>query len=661
MHICSLKLEVSRMTHHSDAPIQPRNGHTLVVGVVARISGCANQKELSLEDQEDHAKQVVAELFDGPIEYRTIKTKGKGERLDRPELADIEAMLRSRELDLLVAEDIGRLIRGTDAARLCGIAVDHGTRLLAPNDCIDTAEDSWEEDVISACRDHVGHNAHTSKRIKHKKMNRFKKFGGATPCEIFGYLKPAGAKTYDDWQKDETAAPIYAEWFGRLRETQNCSAVADWLNRSGVPTGRYSRRKTWDGPMVRRITRNPLLKGMPGRGFKHTIKHHETGRRISVPNPKGPVFREYPHLVHVDHVEFDAVNALLDAANRGFRRKPINAIDPLWRVPRKRTRFPGQHARCFYCGRHYVWGGNGLTEYLVCNGSRDWKCWNSVGFSGAAAVVQVSAALTAKLAALDGFDDQIRALVEQAGRDGGTDLVRSWAELTRDEEASARLRENMLTAIAERGPMPMLKEKLEDLEARQRELVRRRRELEGREKRTLQLPESAAELRRLFEEKFRGLAQGSPEFGDLLRQVVPEFCVYLVRLCDGGHLLPRARIKVNLAGIAPDSRHAPELETLLARELTLDLFEPPQREQIRADAVDLMADGLDQRQIARRLGVTQPAVSKAILLDRLMRQRGLDTPYEIVTAPPADYRKLRRHVNPNYCFEPAEGYQPPTL
>ncbi len=114
------------MYGRSNSPI-PRNGHTLVVGIVARISGCKNQKELSLDDQSDHGKQVVAEEYDGASEFRTIATKGKGERLDRPELAEIETMLRSRELDVLVVEDIGRLVRGVEAARLCGIAVDHGT------------------------------------------------------------------------------------------------------------------------------------------------------------------------------------------------------------------------------------------------------------------------------------------------------------------------------------------------------------------------------------------------------------------------------------------------------------------------------------------------------------------------------------------------------
>jgi len=193
------------MYRRSNQELVPRNGYILVTGIVARISGCANQKEVSLEDQEDHGKEVVAELYSEtkPVEYRVIATKGKGERLDRPELAQVEAMLRTRELDLLILEDLGRLIRGGEAARLCGVAVDHGVRVISPNDCIDTADDTWEEDVLAACKEHVGHNAHTSRRLKHKLMNRFKKYGGATALEPPGYVKPTGAKTYYDWVKDD--------------------------------------------------------------------------------------------------------------------------------------------------------------------------------------------------------------------------------------------------------------------------------------------------------------------------------------------------------------------------------------------------------------------------------------------------------------------------
>jgi site-specific DNA recombinase len=197
------------MYGRSNEDLMPRNGHTLVVGIVARISGCQNQKEISLDDQEDHGKKVVAELYSGPAEYRLIATKGKGERLDRPELAEIEAMIRSRELDLLIMEDIGRLVRGGEAARLCGIGVDHGVRVISPNDCVDTVEDTWEPDALEACKDHVAHNVHTSKRLKHKLMNRFKKFGGATAREIPGYVKPPKEQT-DDGTPPE--ARTYTEW-----------------------------------------------------------------------------------------------------------------------------------------------------------------------------------------------------------------------------------------------------------------------------------------------------------------------------------------------------------------------------------------------------------------------------------------------------------------
>ena len=94
----------------------------------ARISGCQNQKELSLEDQVNYSKEFVEMLYEGPVEYHVIATKGKGEQLNRPEIAQVEQLLRSRKLDLLVVEELSRLIRGGEAIRLCELAVDNGTR-----------------------------------------------------------------------------------------------------------------------------------------------------------------------------------------------------------------------------------------------------------------------------------------------------------------------------------------------------------------------------------------------------------------------------------------------------------------------------------------------------------------------------------------------------
>ena len=441
------------MARRSDSDLVPRNGHKLVVGLVARISGCASQKELSLEDQEDHAKEEVALLYDGPVDYRIVSTKGKGERLDRPELAEVERMVRSRELDVLVMEDVGRLVRGTAAVKIWGIAVDHGVRCIAPNDCVDTADETWEEELIAACRDHVGHNAHTSKRLKKKLMNRFRKSGGTMALPIAGYIKPEGAKTYDDWRKDESAIETIREGSKILKETLNCSTVARFFNESEFPTGPYTRNKEWDGAMVRRFYRNRLLAGMPGRGFRHTVKHHETGRRISVKNEDGPIYRECPHLVIIPVEELDELNMSLDSKNAKSGRKPVNGLDPFHRRPRKSTRFPGQYARCWYCGRHYVWGANGITDSLMCSGPRHWRCWNSIGFNGPLAATRIVEAITSELYKLDGFDKQFADLVKAAMADRSGSSKQRRKKLREAERALQSEQENLVEAVG-RGWLP---------------------------------------------------------------------------------------------------------------------------------------------------------------------------------------------------------------
>lgn len=139
--------------------------------------------------------------------------------------------------------------------------------------------------------------------------------------------------------------------------------------------------------------------------------------------------------------------------------------------------------------------------------------------------------------------------------------------------------------------------------------------------------------------------------------------MHLVRLCDGGHLLPRGTITLALHGITPDAREVPGLGALLTRKVTFDLFEPPQRERIREESVRLTALKHKQRDIAQQLPekATQAAVQKALVLDRTMNSLGLSTPYVLVQEPSEDYRKLRRHKNAKYRFEPLDGYQRPEL
>lgn len=449
------------------------------------------------------------------------------------------------------------------------------------------------------------------------------------------------------------------EGLRRLRGDGNCEWVAEYFNAveyksvTGFPPGPYCRKPKWDGKMVRRLYRNRLLGGAPGRGFRHTVKHHGRGSRISVPSPHGPVFIDCPHLAHVELAELDALNAALADSNSKLGRKKG--------FTRRGTRYPGGGAEvCWYCGRGRVWGANGTRGSLMCPGVREWRCWCPVGSKGAVTTAHAVSAVTDALFKLDGVDDQFSDLIRRA-HSGGGDAERRRAKLRQDEQALAKRRANVQETMAAVGAKPLVLEGLAQVEAEEARLTGERRDVERFACRALQVPASAEELRRLFDAQCERLTAGSQEFHNLLRQLVPAVHVYLVRLLDGGRPLPRAKLTVRLDALAPDAAHVPGLPELLPQDLTVDLFDPPQREQIREAAVALAAQGLDVPAISRQMKVTQTAVRKPLALQRRMRSIGSSTSYQVLLEPPDDYPKLRRHKNRKYQFVPLDGYQRPDI
>lgn len=644
------------MSKRSETTLTPRNGKTLQVLVVARISGCADQKDISLQDQEEHAKEAVAELYEGDVEYKTIATRGKGEQLDRPELEQIETLLCSRQYDLFVLDDLGRLVRGTDAVRILGKGVDHGTRTIAVNDCIDTADETWEEDAIAACRDHVGHNAHTSKRLKQKMMRRFEQKGECVANQIYGYIKPKGAKNYDDWTIDRDATPFIQEGARLLIESGNCSAVADHFNEKGVPVGPHCRVPRWNGAMIRRFYKNPILKGFVGRGFLHTVKHHGTGKRVCVKNPKGPKWREVPHLAHLTPEVFDQVNHRLQEKNKCYRRKRKNGEDPCSNRHRRDSNFPGQHAICAYCGRKYVWGGNGQTDHLMCNGPREWHCWNAISFDGIKARKQICDLIAEHITGLTGFAEQFQQILAEATQKVSGNAEQLRTEIERDQRELDRKKENLNSAILEYGAGDFVRSAKQRCDELEYELRQKRSRLARLQQETPQLPATIPELQQLFRESLAEAAEDSLEMTILLRKLVPKFEVIAMRLCDGGHVVAGARLTLALDGFVPDAELVPGLGSILTREVTINLSEPPQRERIRVEAVALAQQGYNSEQIARMIAErpSSTAVQRALKLQRRMEELGLDSPYVVLDAPPEDYTKLRRHKNRRYRFLPVD-------
>jgi hypothetical protein len=244
---------------------------------------------MSLDDQEDNAKAAIAELYDGPVEFHLIKNIAKGERLDRPELDQIEKLYASGIFDIFIFDDLSRLIRGGEAARLLGVGVDHGTRSICINDGIDTVDETWEEDALSACSENVAHNERGSRRIKQKKTNRWTKFGTTARRRIAGYIFPEGATTCSEWLKDDSATEFIQKGLEILRRTLNGAAVAEYFNSVGFRPGPRVIGGKWDGTAALRFYRNPILKGRPGHGFFGTplrIMKPADGNRWLI--PRGP-------------------------------------------------------------------------------------------------------------------------------------------------------------------------------------------------------------------------------------------------------------------------------------------------------------------------------------------------------------------------------------
>jgi hypothetical protein len=145
------------------------------------------------------------------------------------------------------------------------------------------------------------------------------------------------------------------------------------------------------------------------------------------------------------------------------------------------------------------------------------------------------------------------------------------------------------------------------------------------------------------------------DFARVMRRLVPSIVVFLYRLCDGGAVVLRARLKVRLADLLPDRRAADVLRGPLERVIGIDLFEHPQREEYRRRIMSERAAGKTEREAAKLCGITVTAAQKAAALQRKMDELGITDPYVPVLCPPDDVAKLRRHRHADYRFEPLPG------
>ncbi|WP_166822363.1 recombinase family protein [Thalassoroseus pseudoceratinae] len=632
------------------------DGRILHVAAVCRIS-TENQDERSLDDQEALLRTVVEQNFDGKVEWTVLRSQGSGESLERQELYELEELIEQRQVELVIAEDLARLCRRRRAYDFCELCEDHNVRLITINDRIDTGREGWQDSAFISTWHHERSNRDTSGRIVRSLRNRFQQ-GGVFQIPIYGYIKPPHSSRDADIQKDPEAEVIYEQWFQKLEDGSSFSEIADWLNGQQIPVGPGSKTDRWTCSMVGRVTRNPILKGLRVRNARMSKRINKTGRRKAVKAPpEHRLERQCPHLAFIEAERYDRVIRMLAKRNAKYRRHDENGNDKRRDVPRKRTRFPGQMIACGICGYQYVFGGHGQTDHLMCDGARDYRCWNGVSVDGPLATHKILNAVFEAIDRLPDFDDVFcRTINEEAVRiDEATTREKHDCEqnLKRIQRELDRVIEFIRTT---ESSSHRLCEELSRLESESNRFRDELSRLQSRPSSTIEVP-PVDQLKVMMGALVADVAENSYELQKIMRRLIPRIVVFPYRLCDGGRVVLRASFRLRLSQLIPDERTRNTLDRPLERLLTVDLFDLPQREKYRPEVVQKrIPDRNGRRQLFREIGldlkITGTAAQRAAELQKKMDELGLEDPYLPVCEPPADCKKLCRHRHPRYSFAP---------
>ena len=145
-------------------PLTARDGRCLQVLIPCRVSspGPGKQDIRSNDDQEAQLRSWLSSITDLSFNITILAGSGSGESLERDEYLRLIELVETNQLDLVLTEDLGRIVRRIHAHLLAELCVDHDVRLIAVNDSVDTAQDGWQDRSIFSAWHHERSNRDTS-------------------------------------------------------------------------------------------------------------------------------------------------------------------------------------------------------------------------------------------------------------------------------------------------------------------------------------------------------------------------------------------------------------------------------------------------------------------------------------------------------------------
>ncbi|OWK34231.1 recombinase family protein [Fimbriiglobus ruber] len=630
-------------------PLVPRGTDKVLRVIIPGRISTPGQDMASITSQHEDAERWLQRVYAGPTEIRRLGEQASGWVVDRQTMVEADELVTSGDWDLVLVTELREIYRNPRMQwGFVQACLDADVRFVSLADNIDTADVNWEVMMHTASLRHGMTVPEARQRVRRKATSSFA-HGGMVLKIKYGYRKLT---------REEAAGGTFGPVGLRIAKRPDCTAtirqmaawvvagwsyvrVADRLNQDGVSPGAYVDREQWTGRTVKDLLRDPILSGR--RRFRTTITKmvYGTGKHRSCPNPAPPEEKEYPELGHLTPDEHAAVLEVVEARRTASaKRQRAGKENPLWRQPRKRTRWPGQSATCGCCGgRMYQYGTLLRCQNTLAGSTR--SCWNHVQVDIATVRAVVIPWVMSIIGDQAGFRETLAAAAwAEFGRHrrrrqkSGNTLDGQIADL----EVRAK---RLATAIGLGGELEALvtelKEVQDALQAARGERSRVAEEHDAAGEFT-----SAADVAARLDEAIERMAETSAEFAEILRRLLPVFVIRPVQQLDRPAIRPRATITLRFDAWAAPGEPPFEAST------TLDLFQPPVHVRHLPACLAAKAARPDAslNEIAAELDINRMTVKRAYAYARLMAAEGLTDPYRELKVRPAVASRWDRKRKP---------------
>lgn len=484
-----------------------------------------------------------------------------GEVLNRAGIDRVREMVRSRRVDLVVAEEVSRFYRNrSEPHRLAGECIDHDVRLITINDQIDTNTPGWERNLSQAADEHASANDKTSLRIKRAYEGRWQD-GYAMGPVVPGYVRVAVDPVRSNRtrrgpfvdQKDEKWTAVIKEMFERVARGDPLRSVAEFLSQKGLPPRVNCRATAWNDRGVKALIQNPLFKGQERYRKTFNQKHYASGRHVPRhSHPDDVMLRDMPHLAHVDAVLWGEANDAITRRDRA-RHHPKGADNPSFRVPRESRNPMSNHLFCSVCGGKMIGQGRDGGGYRCGNAFRG-DCWNRATVSREPTHVAIFRAVTNALLGLTGAVDVLVEQVQSLHAEEG-DVARKVSELEKQIRVTEQRVRDCGEALLGSPRSEFLSGQLAAAEKCKTELVIQLEALKAQSQLTAN-PPSRQEILDAIDAAVETLAGAGRDAGLLLRQLTTPIQAVPVQRIDCDLVCLRAKFRINLVSLLPSEWHA---------------------------------------------------------------------------------------------------------